>query len=77
MSVTGSQACAARRPASAKTSSVGGLPTNASATAASAAASGFTAVSPTRAAAIVAPSSVTAAPAAATAQSPTRRSTLA
>ena len=77
MSVTGLQACAASRPASAKVSSVAGCPARPSPTAASAAASVFTAVRPSRAATMVSPSSVTAAPAAVTAQSPTRRSTLA
>ena len=56
MSLAGSQACAAQQQASANTSSVGGLPTSASATAASSATSGFTAVNPRRAAVMVAPS---------------------
>ena len=77
MSDAGLAGRAARRPASAKTSSVGASPTSASDDRREFGASALTAVSPTRAAAMEPLSSVTDAPAAATAQSPIRRSTFA
>ena len=67
MSATGSQAAAARRPASAKVSSVAGRLTSHAESSASAPGWGFTAVKPTRAAAIEPSSRVTVAPAAGTA----------